>query len=254
MANRKPVGKKLRFEVFKRDGFTCQYCGKKAPDVVLEVDHIDPVANGGENDILNLVTSCRDCNRGKGATPLSDDSAVQVQRKQMEELAERREQIEMMIRWREELESQDDLLVDSVCELIESLSGGVPNDKGKNEIRGHIEKFGYGEVREAAKIAFTKYSAVTDWEWNRAFGKIGGICYNRAHENCKQCVNFKYSGQYFERDDFEDCPQGELSDCRSCPESESCSRHRVVGSCKLTDKNVVSGQPVCDWYESRYRS
>ena len=39
MAERKPLSKKIRFEVFKRDAFTCQYCGQMAPDVLLEVDH-----------------------------------------------------------------------------------------------------------------------------------------------------------------------------------------------------------------------
>ena len=67
MAKRKPISKKLRFEVFKRDSFTCQYCGKSAPDVVLHVDHIKPVKEGGTNDITNLVTACADCNLGKGA-------------------------------------------------------------------------------------------------------------------------------------------------------------------------------------------
>ena len=47
MAKRKPISKKLRFEVFKRDSFTCQYCGKSAPDVVLHIDHIKPVKEGG---------------------------------------------------------------------------------------------------------------------------------------------------------------------------------------------------------------
>ena len=55
MAVRKAISKKLRFEVFKRDNFTCQYCGRMAPDVVLEVDHINAVANGGDNNILNLT-------------------------------------------------------------------------------------------------------------------------------------------------------------------------------------------------------
>lgn len=63
--SRKPISKKLRFEVFKRDSFICQYCGKSAPSVVLEVDHIEPVSKGGTNDILNLVTSCFDCNNGR---------------------------------------------------------------------------------------------------------------------------------------------------------------------------------------------
>ena len=53
---RKSISKKNRFEVFKRDSFTCQYCGASAPDVLLEVDHIKPVASGGTNDILNLIT------------------------------------------------------------------------------------------------------------------------------------------------------------------------------------------------------
>ena len=78
---RKALSKKLRFEVFKRDAFTCQYCGKSAPDVILHVDHIKPVADGGENDIMNLVTSCLDCNLGKGARKLDDDSVIQKQKK-----------------------------------------------------------------------------------------------------------------------------------------------------------------------------
>jgi 5-methylcytosine-specific restriction endonuclease McrA len=63
---RTPISKTLRFSVFKRDSFTCQYCGKMAPDVILEVDHINPVSKNGSGDILNLITSCYDCNRGKG--------------------------------------------------------------------------------------------------------------------------------------------------------------------------------------------
>jgi len=57
--------KKIRFEVFKRDGFRCQYCGKTPPDVTLEVDHIKPKSRKGSDDINNLTTACFDCNRGK---------------------------------------------------------------------------------------------------------------------------------------------------------------------------------------------
>ena len=69
------ISKKLRHEVFKRDNFKCFYCGVKPSDrddVVLEVDHVLPVCEGGTNDIDNLVTSCKDCNRGKGKTKLND--------------------------------------------------------------------------------------------------------------------------------------------------------------------------------------
>ena len=63
------ITKKLRFEVFKRDGFKCAYCGKNPPQVTLEVDHIDPKSKGGKDDINNLVSACFDCNRGKKAIP-----------------------------------------------------------------------------------------------------------------------------------------------------------------------------------------
>lgn len=66
---RKSISKKLRFTVFERDNFTCQYCGKtpEKEDTVLQVDHVISVKNGGENDIQNLLTSCFECNIGKGA-------------------------------------------------------------------------------------------------------------------------------------------------------------------------------------------
>jgi 5-methylcytosine-specific restriction endonuclease McrA len=44
---RKGLSQTIRFEVFKRDAFKCQYCGKSAPEVTLEVDHIIPVSKGG---------------------------------------------------------------------------------------------------------------------------------------------------------------------------------------------------------------
>ncbi len=66
------LSKSRRFEVFKRDGFTCQYCGSRPPDVVLEVDHIQPRSKGGDDDELNLITSCVECNRGKAAKLLAE--------------------------------------------------------------------------------------------------------------------------------------------------------------------------------------
>jgi hypothetical protein len=61
---------RARFEVFKRDGFTCRYCGRQSPDVVLEVDHVVPKRKRGRDDSMNLVTSCWECNRGKSGVPL----------------------------------------------------------------------------------------------------------------------------------------------------------------------------------------
>jgi hypothetical protein len=63
------VSKRLRFEVFRRDGYACRYCGRKAPHVELTVDHVVPEALGGTDDPTNLVTACADCNSGKTSTP-----------------------------------------------------------------------------------------------------------------------------------------------------------------------------------------
>ena len=67
---RKTVGKGLRFDIFTRDGFTCQYCGTQPPQATLQIDHITPVAKGGNNDKMNLITSCQGCNLGKGKKSL----------------------------------------------------------------------------------------------------------------------------------------------------------------------------------------
>ena len=67
-----PVSVRTRFEVFKRDNFTCRYCGRLSPEVVLEVDHIIPVCEGGIDDPINLAVSCWECNRGKAGVPLSE--------------------------------------------------------------------------------------------------------------------------------------------------------------------------------------
>jgi len=58
---------KLRMQIFERDNFTCQLCGRSTPDVKLELDHIKPVAEGGTDNPENLRTTCYACNRGRGA-------------------------------------------------------------------------------------------------------------------------------------------------------------------------------------------
>lgn len=67
---RESVSKSRRFAIFARDGFACQYCGRKPPDVILEVDHIVAVVNGGSSEDLNLITACFDCNHSKGKKDL----------------------------------------------------------------------------------------------------------------------------------------------------------------------------------------
>ncbi|MBE6509534.1 MAG: hypothetical protein E7Z77_09015 [Methanobrevibacter sp.] len=62
---RQPIPRQLRHEVFKRDGYKCRECGAGKDETSLEIDHIVPVAKGGTNNINNLQTLCRECNRMK---------------------------------------------------------------------------------------------------------------------------------------------------------------------------------------------
>lgn len=179
---RKPISKKLRFEVFKRDGFTCQYCGRMAPDVILEVDHINPVANGGDNDIMNLVTSCRDCNRGKGKRALSSRDEIKAQQAQLKELSEKREQLQMMIEWRKELEKLTDMQVDVVEDEFCSVTGKTFTEVGRSKISKLIEKYGLNEVFDSAKIYVESYYDSVSDKFTKPFETIGGICRNRERQ------------------------------------------------------------------------
>lgn len=63
------VSKRLRFEILRRDDYTCRYCGRQPPEVALCVDHVIPQALGGSDDPSNLTAACRDCNTGKDSVP-----------------------------------------------------------------------------------------------------------------------------------------------------------------------------------------
>lgn len=90
---RKSLSKRIRFEVFKRDGFRCVYYGCDPQQGMLRVDHVVAVANGGSNDPANLVTACHDCNGGKSAVPLEQrrlpvGMAPEAMREHLEQLRE----------------------------------------------------------------------------------------------------------------------------------------------------------------------
>jgi len=64
----RPVRKLTRLEIFNRDQYTCQYCGKQARQLTL--DHVVPRYRGGEHTWENVVSACVACNRRKaGRTP-----------------------------------------------------------------------------------------------------------------------------------------------------------------------------------------
>jgi len=165
---------KLRFEVFKRDGFICQYCGGHPPAVILHVDHIRPVAEGGTNDIDNLVTSCEPCNLGKGARKLNaipEPLAVKAAR-----VAESERQL---AGYQEILEAKRQRLEDElwrVAEVIEPFSSknGMRRD-WTGSITRFIEQLGVHEVLRSADIARSMYP----YGGKKTFLYFCGICWKR---------------------------------------------------------------------------
>jgi len=151
---RKPVSKRMRFDVFKRDSFTCQYCGKSAPEVILHVDHINPVSKGGKNAVINLITACQDCNLGKSDKPLSDSTAAAKAKAQADILQERRNQLKMMADWYREIQAMRESEVDIVESSMSLPATLFLNDFGRRSIAGKIKRHGLTTVIQAVSEAF----------------------------------------------------------------------------------------------------
>lgn len=66
----RPRVKFSRREVFRRDNYTCQYCGRKLQN--LTIDHVIPKRLGGEHTWTNVVTACAACNHRKGGRTLQE--------------------------------------------------------------------------------------------------------------------------------------------------------------------------------------
>ena len=62
--------KLTRNEVFRRDNFTCQYCGQRTPN--LTIDHVQPRHLGGKHVWTNVVAACPQCNHRKGGRHLNE--------------------------------------------------------------------------------------------------------------------------------------------------------------------------------------
>lgn len=241
MTKRKQISPKIRFEVLKRDSFTCQYCGKKAPDVVLEIDHIKPVAKGGANEIMNYVTSCKCCNIGKGAREIGDQSELAMQRKAIEELQERRNQIELMLKWKKSLSDAHANEAELISEHITEATGWDCSNAAKSELKKLIKRFGFEIVFDSTEAAYEQYFHYNgDREkekssWCHAFGKIGAIAYNKknpahAHKNyclsvLKNRIGYVNSGLFY-------VLYGQLMDLASGDSEREALKDEIMRECK----------------------
>jgi 5-methylcytosine-specific restriction endonuclease McrA len=77
----RPHLKLTRRELFRRDNYTCQYCGKKTTD--LTIDHVIPRHLGGKHIWINVVAACPTCNHRKGGR-LPEEANMRLLRQPLE--------------------------------------------------------------------------------------------------------------------------------------------------------------------------
>lgn len=173
-SERKAISTRTRFEVFKRDEFTCQYCGAVPPKVILHVDHIVPVVSGGKNKMDNLITSCQQCNLGKSSISLK--SIPPSLKDKSIEIAEKEKQI---LGYQKILQEKHDRVESEswrVCDVLEpNSSANGFNKKNYQSVVNFVTKLGLFEVLDAAQIASSKYS----YNKNKCFLYFCGICWRK---------------------------------------------------------------------------
>jgi len=177
------ISKSVRFEIFARDAFTCQYCGRRPPEVVLECDHIHPQSKGGGDEIINLITSCYDCNRGKRAKVISDvaprPDADLAFLKVQQEIAE----VKRFLAAKKKL---DAMQVKARKALQETWAEYLTKELVPNSrvLTPWLNTYGPDEIERSIKIATIAYtSGRFGFDQNRVFNKllpyIGAILRNR---------------------------------------------------------------------------
>ena len=168
---RKPISKKMRFDVFKRDSFICIYCGGHPPKVILEVDHVIPVCQGGKNRTDNLVTACFDCNRGKGKHSLES-----VPESLLDKATKIKEAESQLKAYRKILEQQKERLESDAWVVIKEFYGDhktTIETKKFHSFLLFVEKLDIESVITAVRIALARKGHDMD----AAFLYFCGICW-----------------------------------------------------------------------------
>lgn len=171
---RKSLSKKTRFEVFKRDGFQCAYCGQSPPSVVLEVDHIEPVSKGGCDDLSNLITSCFYCNRGKTDVPLSKIPSKLIDN--IEVLKEKEDQLKEYRKLISAIKRREKRDIEIVTKIFKNkFTGHTLTDNFKNgSLLKFLKKLPRHEVEDSMNTACSRIQDMDD-----AIKYFCGICWNK---------------------------------------------------------------------------
>lgn len=176
-SKRKSLSKKVRFEVFKRDKFACQYCGRNPPGVVLEVDHITPVSLGGGNIEDNLITSCLDCNRGKSNVSLeSVPKTIKDKHEILEEKELQLKEYQKLVRKAQKRLDKEMSRVDDVY-AMHNVEYRLSDKFLNSSVRMFLKKLPVEDVEEAMHIACSRVN-----DSNGCIKYFCGVCWGKIKE------------------------------------------------------------------------
>lgn len=189
------VSTRTRFEVFKRDGFTCQYCGRNrdGDGVKLHVDHVIPCKEGGGDELENLVTACQDCNLGKAAKLLDERAPVADIDEQIEAMRARRAKLQTYAAEKQYEKALRDHEFATAWnywfEAWDAESLAKFHCPWQNVVRGYVDKIGVDEVKDAMDITVRKF----EWISAGAVRYFNGVCKRKVADSegrlveCDEC-------------------------------------------------------------------
>jgi hypothetical protein len=175
-----PEYKRIKYEIFEKDAFKCQFCGTGTPNVTLQLVRIQDAQQNDEwLDLAFLSTSCKICEKKKsGVEEKSPNNYMSI-----DELEERLQQLKMLINWRKGMLN---IRKQQLANLISYWENKIPdfetNNDQKKYLAAYISKYSSDEIRSAMDMAVDKFIKFSDdgtLDKNSiltAFSKIPEIC------------------------------------------------------------------------------
>jgi 5-methylcytosine-specific restriction endonuclease McrA len=152
--------------------------------VILHVDHIVAVAEGGGNEEENLIAACSDCNHGKHVKPLDQQEIPRDYKAMAEDAKVKAQQLDAYRKHLAELRRAVDESIDFVGAFFWGKPGTTWSRDGGAAMRAKTERFieliGLDRTSEAARVAFDRLPDRGRDRSDQRFKYFCGVCWNTA--------------------------------------------------------------------------